>query len=138
MSHQPRRLSHEERILTILRSADGGWVPCSALAAFSRNHTARISGLRNKGCEIECREVDADTGATEYRLVREDGQAGGQHQFIVVYVNGDLEIEHEHVTASDADSALFQSDFRFNVGAKAIPVSKHYKPPVVEELEAAQ
>jgi hypothetical protein len=132
MSNERRR-THEELILDLLREADGGWVPCSTFAAFSRNHTARISGLRNNGCEIEYREVG--DGATEYRLVREGGILGGQHQFICVFINGDLEIEHTHVTASDADSALRKSGFGFAVGAKAIPVSKSYKPPVEENLE---
>jgi hypothetical protein len=48
-----------------------GWVPCSQFAAYSRNHTARISELRNNGYVIEYRICDEETGATEYRLVGE-------------------------------------------------------------------
>jgi hypothetical protein len=42
-------------------------------AAFSRNHTARISQLRNNGYKIEYRVTNEESGATEYRLVSEGG-----------------------------------------------------------------
>lgn len=66
-----RRETHRERILRLVKTAAPDWVPCSVLASFSRNHTARVSELRRKGYDIECRVTDDKTGATEYRLISE-------------------------------------------------------------------
>ena len=61
-----RRKNHAAMILDLLQNNEQ--VYCSVFAVFSRNHTARISELRNEGYDIECQVLDEDTGETVYRL----------------------------------------------------------------------
>ena len=111
-----RRENHREKILRLLQEAEGGWVPCSTFAGFSRNHTARISELRNLGFDVECSEED-ENGSTFYRLVSEGEARGARKRFIVVSHNFIQGFQYHHVLAHDIHQALSGVSHKIDSGS---------------------
>ena len=105
LTAKPRRENHCRRMIRLLQEAMGGWVPCKTFTEFSRNHTARISELRNEGFDIECSGED-EHGVTFYRLVGQEDARGAQQRFIVVGHHAVTGFKTFHVLAHDEHEAL--------------------------------
>ena len=68
------RTTQADRVLALLRSAEGAWVPLPELLALGiAQYNARIFDLRRAGHDIECKQVQQ--GRTKHTFYRLKGQA---------------------------------------------------------------
>jgi len=66
--------TQRDRLLNLLRSANGGWVPLPELLSLGiAQYNARIFELRRMGQEIECKQEQH--GRTKHTFYRLKGQA---------------------------------------------------------------